>query len=299
MKVYAIDQFKFPLPSDHRFPLHQYTLLRCAVESEGLAGLQGAIIPDSALDSQILLAHDKDYLRRFNHGLLTVKEIRRIGLIWSTPLVERAKRSVGATIQAARSSLVEGVGVSLSGGTHHAFIDHGEGFCVFNDCVIASRVLQNEDLIQRAVILDCDVHQGNGTASMTSSDASIFTFSIHARKNFPFRKFPSDVDIALEDGVEDNEYLEVLFEGIRHSLALANPDIVFYLAGADPHKGDRLGRLSLSKSGLLERDRIVLNLCYESGLPVVVVMAGGYGKDIRDTVQIHLNTVRAAREFSL
>jgi acetoin utilization deacetylase AcuC-like enzyme len=225
-------------------------------------------------------------------------EIRRVGLPWSPEIVERSRRSVGGTISACRAALQEGVAVSLSGGTHHAFRDRGEGFCIFNDCAVAARVVQAEGRARRIAIIDCDVHQGNGTASILASDPTIFTFSIHGEKNFPLHKERSDLDIGLPDRAGDGTYLEALQEGLRHALHAAKADLVIYLAGADPFVRDTLGRLSLTKAGLAERDLRVFRLCQQVGLPVAVVMAGGYAKAIQDTVDIHLRTVRIAAEFS-
>ncbi len=273
--------------------MEKYRLLRRAVEAE-LVPPGILCIPEAATDEVLLLAHTPEYLARLVEGRLSEREVRRIGLPWSAELVERSRRSVGATLAASRSALQDGIAVSLSGGTHHACADHGQGFCVFNDAAVALLVLKAEGRIQRAAVLDCDVHQGNGTAEILESDPALFTFSIHARNNFPFRKIPGDLDLALPDGLEDEAYLEILEEGVRRALSLANPDLVIYLAGADPFEGDRLGRLGLSMEGLFRRDRLVLEMCREDHIPVAVVMSGGYGRQISDTVAIHLQTVRTA-----
>jgi acetoin utilization deacetylase AcuC-like enzyme len=296
MKIFHCDGFPLPLPPGHRFPIQKYTLLRDAVLAARLVPPECLAAPEPASDEQILRAHDQDYLERVIHGQLSSKELRRIGLPWSTELVKRARCSVGGTIGACRAALREGMAVSLAGGTHHAFRDHGQGYCVFNDSVIAARTVQAEDGVDRVVIVDCDVHQGNGTAAILANDPTIFTFSIHGANNFPFRKEPSDLDIGLEDGTGDDAYLEALQAGLERALDLAEADLAVYLAGADPYAGDRLGRLSLSKAGLAKRDRMVFELCQGAALPVATVMAGGYGRKIGDTVDIHLQTVRIAAE---
>jgi len=295
LKIYSIDPFLFELPPGHRFPLQKYRLLRQAVESQ-LVPPGVMEVPDAATDAQLRLAHTSDYLTRLVGGRLTEKEVRRLGLPWSPELVERSRRSVGATLAASRAALQERVAVSLSGGTHHACSDHGQGFCVFNDAAVALLALQDEGLIRRAAVLDCDVHQGNGTAEILASHPELFTLSIHARNNFPFRKIPGDLDLSLPDGLGDSEYLEVVEEGVRRALAQSNPDLAIYLAGADPFSGDKLGRLEVSRAGLLERDRLVLGLCRQSQVPLAVVMSGGYGRDIADTVAIHLQTVQLTLE---
>jgi acetoin utilization deacetylase AcuC-like enzyme len=298
MKIFCCNGFPLPLPPGHRFPIQKYVLLREAVVAAGLAAPEDLIEPEPASDEQILRAHDDDYLWRVKHGELTHKEVRRIGLPWSPELVARARCSVGGTIGACRSALRDGVAVSLAGGTHHAFRDHGQGYCVFNDSAIAARTMQAEGDARRVVILDCDVHQGNGTAAILADDPTAFTFSIHGARNFPFQKEPSDLDIELEDGTGDEVYLEALQAGLRRALELASADLAIYLAGADPYAGDQLGRLALSKEGLAQRDRLVFEHCRGAGLPVAAVMSGGYGRRIEDTVEIHLGTVCVAAEMA-
>lgn len=294
MKVYHSDQFTFPLPRGHRFPLKKYTLLHEAVMAAGLVCPEDLPVPEPATDEQILRAHDAEYLRRVVNGQLTPHEIRRIGLPWSPELVTRARYSVGGTIAACRAALSDGIGVNLAGGTHHASRDQGQGYCLFNDSVIAARTMQAEARANRVVVLDCDVHQGNGTAAIARDDPTIFTFSIHNENNFPLHKEPSDLDIGLEDGTGDTEYLVALEAGMQRALWSARADLAIYLAGADPYEGDLLGRLGLTKEGLAHRDRRVLDMCRGAGLPVAVVLAGGYGRHVEDTVDIHLQTVRIA-----
>jgi acetoin utilization deacetylase AcuC-like enzyme len=297
MKIFYCDGFPLSLPAGHRFPIQKYALLREAVIAADLPGPVELLVPAPAGDEQLLRAHDGDYVQRVTAGQLTPQEIRRIGLPWSPQLVARARCSAGGTIAACRAALSEGLAVSLAGGTHHAFRDHGQGYCVFNDSAVAARAMQAEEAARRAVILDCDVHQGNGTAAITADDSSIFTFSIHAAHNFPFHKERSDLDVELADGTGDAAYLEALEGGLRRALDLAGADLAIYLAGADPYAGDRLGRLALSKAGLADRDRLVLGMCRAAGLPAAVVLAGGYGRRIEDTVDIHLETVRIAVEM--
>jgi acetoin utilization deacetylase AcuC-like enzyme len=298
MKAFYSDTFSFPLPGKHRFPLGKYALLRQSVIAAAFLPPLELSIPEPASDEQILRAHDEAYLRRIVSGQLTPREIRRIGLPWSQELVIRARYSVGGTIAACRAALQEGMAVNLAGGTHHAFSDHGQGYCLFNDSVIACRTMQAEGRASRFVVVDCDVHQGNGTAALAADDPTIFTFSIHSESNFPLRKEESDLDIALPDGTGDLAYLEALEAGLRQALPLSNADLAIYLAGADPHEEDTLGHLALTKAGLAERDRLVLEFCRRERLPVAVLMAGGYGRRVEETVDIHLTTVRIAAEMA-
>jgi acetoin utilization deacetylase AcuC-like enzyme len=289
--VFHCDQFAYPLPPGHRFPAEKYALLRAQV-AESLTPPVMLRVPDAASDEQLLRVHGVQYLAKVVGGTLTEREVRRIGLPWSPELVERSRRSVGGTVEACRAALSDGIAVNLSGGTHHAFADHGEGFCIFNDCAVAARTMQAEGRVRRVVIIDCDVHQGNGTAAILADDSTVFTFSIHGAKNFPFHKERSDLDAELADGADDATYLTALTAGINAALAAARADLAIYLAGADPFVGDALGRLALSKAGLADRDRLLLDHCRRAGLPVAVVMAGGYAHQIQDTVDIHLETVR-------
>ncbi len=298
MKIFYTDQYVLPLPPWHRFPMEKYRLLRERVQAEGLAGNDGLQPAPAATDDEILRAHDRRYLQRVVSGELAAEEQRRIGFPWSPQMVERSRRSSGATLAAARAALAEAVGVNLAGGTHHAFRDHGEGYCVFNDSAIAALTLQAEGRARRVVILDCDVHQGNGTAAILAGDPTVFTFSIHAANNFPFDKQTSDLDIDLPDGTGDRDYLHALEKGVCHALSAAQADLAIYLAGADPFEGDRLGRLKLTKSGLAARDRMVFELCHAGGVPVAVTMAGGYARRIEDCADIHSTTVRTASEFT-
>jgi len=278
--------------------MNKYALLRQKVQSEGLIDPEELRIPDPACDEQLLRVHLNEYLQRVKSGAMTDKEIRRIGFPWSSQLVERSRRSVGGTIAACRAALQEGTAVNLAGGTHHAYPDHGEGYCVFNDCAVAARTVQAEGLACRVVILDCDVHQGNGTAAIFAGDPSVFTFSIHGAHNFPFHKETSDLDIALEDGVDDETYLETLETGLQAAIDRSLADLAIYLAGADPFQGDRLGRLSLTKAGLAARDHLVIERCRQANIPIAIVMAGGYAHDMNDTVDIHYKTIQIAAQLT-
>jgi len=296
LKIFYTDSFSISLPDNHSFPITKYSLLRKRIIDSNQFSPQDLCLPHAATDMQIIRAHDPVYLRRLQKGQLTEQEVRRIGLPWSLELIERARRSVGATIEACFAALAAGVALHLGGGTHHAFGDRGQGFCVLNDSVIAARILQAATHVRHVLILDCDVHQGNGTAAILRNDPTVFTFSIHGQNNFPFRKEKSDLDIALEDGADDQVYLDALQKGLLESLKRANAEVVIYLAGADPYKHDRFGRLDVSKEGLAQRDRMILHFCHEAGLPVAITMAGGYAPNITDTVDIHFQTVRIAAE---
>lgn len=298
MKLYYHDHFVLPLPEGHRFPMPKYVLLRQQVVESGLVSAENLVVGPAATHEDLYRAHDRDYVRKVEMGELTAKEIRRIGFPWSPQLFERSRRSVGSTIAACRTALSEGLGINLAGGTHHAGPDFGQGFCVFNDSAVAARAMQAEGRAKRVVILDCDVHQGNGTALIFANDPSVFTFSIHGARNFPFYKEKSDLDIPLEDDADDAVFLDALEWSVPEAIERARADLAIYLAGADPYADDRLGRLAVTKRGLEERDRFVLDQCRRVGLPVAIAMAGGYGKQINDTVDIHFQTVKTAVEMA-
>ena len=295
MKIFYTDHYVLPLPPWHRFPMQKYALLRERVERAGIAG-EPLSVPEAASDEQLLQAHSAGYLERVQRGALSREEQRRIGFPWSEQMVERSRRSSGATLAASRAALSDGAAVNLAGGTHHAFRDRGEGYCVFNDAAVAARTLQSEGLVQRVAIVDCDVHQGNGTASILADDPMVYTFSVHAVNNYPFDKETSDLDIELPDGTGDQPYLAAVERGVCTALSAAQPQLVIFLAGADPFEGDRLGRLKVSKRGLAQRDRLVLDLCHHAGVAVAVTMAGGYARRIEDCVDIHFTTVLTAAE---
>ncbi len=294
MQIFYSDVFALPLPEGHRFPMRKYSLLRqCAAATELAPWHNHMFVAPAASREDLERVHEPEYVGRVFQGELTDREQRRIGFPWSQELVARSCQSVGATIAVCRAALRDGVSVNLAGGTHHAYPDHGQGFCVFNDVAVAARVVQAEGLARHLVIIDCDVHQGNGTAAIFADDPSVFTFSIHGANNFPFRKETSDLDVALPDDTEDQPYLEALHDSL-HSLALPQFDLAIYLAGADPFVGDTLGRLALSKGGLAMRDQMVFDFCDLAGLPVAVVMAGGYATQVEDIVDIHCTTVQIA-----
>jgi acetoin utilization deacetylase AcuC-like enzyme len=299
MRVFYSDRFVLPLPEGHRFPMEKYSMLREAVEARGdIAGPGEMLEPHRATDEELLTVHDEGYLKKLVEGGLSSKEIRRIGFPWSEEMVERTRRSSGGTLDACRAALEDGFAANLAGGTHHAFADRGEGFCVTNDSAIAARVLADEGIVRRTVIIDCDVHQGNGTAAILAGDPRAFTFSIHGEKNYPFHKETSDLDVGLPDGTDDGAYLEALDLALEEALDESEADLAIFLAGADPYHDDRFGKLALTKEGLAERDRMVLGACRERGLPVAVAMAGGYARDVRATVEIHLHAVALAAQMA-
>ena len=298
MKVFYSDQFVLPLPDGHRFPMVKYSMLRERVIQSGICGPGELRVPDAVTDEEILRAHETDYLHRVVTGTLTPKEVRRIGFPWTERMVERSRRASGGTIGACRAALEDSVAANLAGGTHHALSGRGEGYCVFNDSAIAARAVQDAGLVERVVVIDTDVHQGNGTARILAGDPSVFTFSMHGEKNFPFDKENSDLDIPLPDGADDTEFLEALKRGLDIALDRSNAELAIYLAGADPFEDDKLGRLKVTKPGLAERDRLVLDACRERDIPVAVTMAGGYAREVSDTVDIHFQSISAAAKMA-
>jgi acetoin utilization deacetylase AcuC-like enzyme len=297
MKVFYSDLFVLPLPEGHRFPMKKYSMLRERVYEEGICGPGELRVPHPVTDREILRAHDPAYLKKVVSGALTDKEMRRIGFPWSKRMVERSRRASGGTLDACRVALEEGLAANLAGGTHHAFADRGEGFCVLNDSAIAARTLRAEGLVEKVAVLDTDVHQGNGTAAILRKDPNVFTLSIHGAKNYPFRKEESDLDVPLPDGADDGAFLAALSGALDRVLDLGTWDLAIFLAGADPFEDDKLGRLCVTKEGLAERDRMVLEGCRDHDIPVVVTMAGGYAKKVEDTVDIHFQTVKRAAEL--
>jgi len=279
---------------NHVFPIKKFELARDKLLEEGTLQSSEIVEPKPAAVENVLLVHTEDYISRLRGGALTTREIRRLGLPWSEALVRRSFLATSGTISAARHSLENFVASNLAGGTHHAFPDRGEGFCVLNDVAVAIRVLQKENLARKFLIVDCDVHQGNGTAFIFRDDADVFTFSMHGAKNYPLFKEDSTVDIELPDRTGDAEFLETLNEALPR-IFTHEPDLVFYLGGADPFENDKLGRLGLTIEGLRRRDEMVLSFAKEREVPIVTVMSGGYAKDINDTVEIHCNTIRAVK----
>jgi len=299
LRAFYSDHFVLPLPDGHKFPMAKYSRLRERILAEGIIPADQLREAPAAAWEDLRLVHDPAYVEAVSQGTVAPDIQRRIGFPWSPQMVERARRSVGATIAAARAALDEGTGANLAGGTHHAFADRGEGFCVFNDVAVASRVLQRDQHARRIAIVDLDVHQGNGTAAIFAGDPSVFTFSMHGAQNFPFRKEASDLDVPLADGTGDQEYLELLHGHLPTVLNDHQPDFVFYLAGADPYEGDRLGRLKLTIDGLRRRDEMVIDACRRAGLPLAISMSGGYAPDIDAIVTIHANTIRTAARSSI
>ena len=292
MKAFYSDHFVLPLPDGHRFPMQKYRMIREGVlASVAEIDLQEA---PTTTDGVLALAHHPGYIQRVVQGALSAKEQQAIGFPWTQQMVERSRRSAGATIAACRAALQDGAAVNLAGGTHHAYADHGEGFCVFNDAAIAARLMQAERRVKRVAIVDLDVHQGNGTASILANDDSVFTLSLHGEKNYPFDKESSDLDVPLPDGTGDKAYLVALQQAFDILFDRFKPELILYLAGADPHEGDRLGRLKLTHAGLAARDQMVFTQARQRAIPVAVTMAGGYGKNIQDSVDVHVQTVRIA-----
>jgi acetoin utilization deacetylase AcuC-like enzyme len=312
MKAYFSDHFDLALPAGHRFPMHKYRMLRDRITRQ-LPAVQLLEAPP-ATDGQLALVHLPEYVSAVAEGSLSPMAQREIGFPWNPALAERSRRSVGATVAAARSALEEGMGANLAGGTHHAYADHGSGFCVFNDVAVAARLMQAQwrgpflsglrrSLASpsaeglRVAIVDLDVHQGNGTARIFSGDDTVFTLSIHGARNFPFRKEQGDLDVELPDGCDDQGYLAALDSALRQLDARFSPGLVLFLAGVDPFAGDRLGRLQLTPAGLAERDRRVFEWCWQRRIPVAFVMAGGYAVPVEDTVTLHCNTFGIAATY--
>lgn len=300
MHAYYADHFVLPLPEGHRFPMRKYSLLRERLLQD-LGGVRFFEAPPAS-DGELALAHTPAYIRGIAEGRLAPAVYREIGFPWSEAMAERARRSVGATVAAARAALQEGVAGNLAGGTHHAYADKGGGFCVFNDIAVTARLMQAERGRQRrqpwrVAVIDLDVHQGNGTAHIFARDPSVFTLSLHGEKNFPFRKEPGDLDIGLPDGCRDEEYLQALHRALAELEGRFEPDMLIYLAGADVHEGDRLGRLKLSSDGMAARDRVVLDWAWQRRLPLALCMGGGYGHDIETTVAVQVQTWAIALEY--
>jgi acetoin utilization deacetylase AcuC-like enzyme len=294
VQIFYTDPFTFPLPPEHRFPVAKYRMLRERIARWPASTGVTLMLAPRATPAELSLVHTEGYLRGFGAGTLGLEAMRRIGFPWSPELVERSVRSCGGTIAAARVAMQRGSGCYLAGGTHHARADRGAGYCVYNDCAVAARILQHEARARRVLIVDTDVHQGDGTAAIFAGDPTVFTFSVHGEENFPAAKAQSDLDLALPTGTGDGAYLTCLRDGLAEALARSEPDFVFYLSGADPFVGDKLGRLALTKGGLRARDEFVLGELVRLGLPHVTVMGGGYGKVIEDSVDIYEATVRTA-----
>ncbi len=296
MRLVYSDQYDLNL-GNHVFPSVKYKLTKERLLREGVAQLPDLVEPSPAADDDVALVHHRDYIRKLKTGTLSYVEILRLEIPYSPELIRAVWLCAGGSILAGRLALQDGVGVNVGGGFHHAFPDHGEGFCVLHDVAIAIRRLQKEKTIERAITVDCDVHHGNGTAAIFGGDPTVFTFSIHQENNYPYPKPPSDIDVNLEDGVEDEEYLARLEEALDQSLAKFQPDLMFYLAGADPYREDQLGGLKVSLEGLAKRDQLVFEKARGKRIPVAVTLAGGYARRVEDTVLIHTNTIRAVKDF--
>jgi acetoin utilization deacetylase AcuC-like enzyme len=294
MRVFYTPRYYADIGEGHVFPIRKFELVRDRLVAEGTLTPAEIYEPREAPIADVLLVHTDEYVMRLRAGSLTQRELRRLGLPWSKALVRRSFLATAGTCAAARFALDEGIGTNLAGGTHHAFPDRGEGFCVLNDVAVAIRVLQRDGLARRFAVIDLDVHQGNGTAHIFAEDPEVFTFSMHGAKNYPLFKLRSTLDVELADGTADEEYLATLARHLPRVFE-HEPDLVFYLGGADPYAGDKLGRLALTFEGLRARDEMVLRECRGRGVAVATVMSGGYASDINDTVEIHCNTVRAAK----
>jgi acetoin utilization deacetylase AcuC-like enzyme len=282
---------------EHVFPSQKFRWVRNELVREGFADTEDFATPEPATDEDMLLVHDPGWIRRLKTGTLTYHEILRLEIPYSKRTVEAFWLAAGGTILTARLALREGIGFNLGGGFHHAFPAHGEGFCAINDIAVSLRRLQRDGLIRRAMVVDCDVHHGNGTAAIFAGDQSVYTLSIHQLNNYPSEKPLSDTDIHLADGTGDAEYLERLENGLKASFAVFQPELVVYVAGADPYCDDQLGGLSLTMDGLARRDRLVIGRALSQSVPVAIVLAGGYAYNVADTVAIHHNTARVAREL--
>lgn len=293
-KLFYSPYYYADIGEGHVFPIKKFELVRDKLLAEGTIGESEIVEPLPARAEDLLLVHTEDYIERLVNGSLTAKELRKLGLPWSRSLVRRSFHAISGTIEAARHAVSGAVASNLAGGTHHAFPDRGEGFCVLNDIAESIRVLQRDRLAERFLIVDCDVHQGNGTAFIFQNSPEVFTFSIHGAKNYPLFKESSTLDIEMHDGASDAEYLETLDQALSRIVSF-DPDMILYLAGADPYQNDKLGRLGLTIEGLRARDEMVLGYARSHGIPIVTTMSGGYAKDIADTVEIHCGTIRAVK----
>jgi acetoin utilization deacetylase AcuC-like enzyme len=297
LKLVYSDRYDLNL-GNHVFPSIKYRLVKEKLLHEHIAEPGDFIEPPPASDDDIALVHHREYLRKLQTGKLSYLEVLRLEIPYSPELIRAVWLCTGGSIVAGRLALEDAVAVNVGGGFHHAYPDHGEGFCVLNDFAVAIRRLQKDRAIERAMTVDCDVHQGNGTAAIFGGDHTVFTLSIHQVNNYPYPKPPSSLDINLDDGVGDEEYLRELARGLDRALAEFSPDLIFYVAGADPYRDDQLGGLKLSLEGLENRDRLVFEKATVKHIPVAVTLAGGYARHLEDTIQIHSNTVRVAKEFA-
>lgn len=289
--------YVLPLPEGHRFPMEKYELVPQQLLHEGTCTEENFFKPEYPKEEHILAVHDKTYVEDLKNLTLDPKKARKIGLPLSELLVKREFIITQGTISAARYALENGVAMNIAGGTHHAYTNQGEGFCMFNDQAVAAKYLQKKKLADKILIIDLDVHQGNGTAEIFKNDPSVFTFSMHGKNNYPFKKEKSDLDIELENGTGDEEYLRILKQTLPRLIEGQEPDFIFYLSGVDILATDKLGKLGCTESGCKERDRFVLQTCHDLKIPVEVSMGGGYSKQLRNIVDAHANTYRLAQEI--
>jgi len=287
LKVSHHPDYYLPLPTGHPFPMAKYTLVYDVLREQGLLPAERIMLPEEIAREHLARVHTADYLERIFGDGLSEAEVRRLGVPWSARLLRRSRLAVSGTVLASEAALAEGLGGNLAGGTHHAFADHGEGFCVLNDVAVAIRKLQHEGRCQRALIIDLDVHQGNGTAKIFENDEPVFTFSMHGERNYPAQKMRSSLDVGLPDGTGDERYLESLQQALRYIRQHCAPELVFYLAGVDVMAGDRYGRFTLTEEGLRTRERLVLDFARAEGLPMVITLAGGYARDAAYTARLH------------
>lgn len=297
MRVSYSPGYDAPLPVSHLFPMKKFQGLYHYLTDSGIIPASHVFAPSEIGESQLRLVHDRRYTSGVLEGSLETKEIRRLGLPWSAQLARRSRLAVSGTLNAAYMALEDGISGNLAGGTHHAFRDHGEGFCVFNDVAVTIRYLKKSARIRHALILDCDAHQGNGSAELFKNDPEVYTFSIHSQNNYPLRKPPSDCDVGLPDGTKDREYLECLEQSLDHVFENFNPDIVFYLGGVDILETDRFGRLSLSEKGLIDRDQTVIDYIFNKQIPLVLLLSGGYAPTVKDTVEAHAHMFRIGSKY--
>lgn len=297
LKIAYSPIYKYPLPEKHRFPMLKYELIPEQLLYEGTVTNDHFFHPEPLSDAQILLTHTVEFLDKLKNQSLSTKEIRAIGFPMTPLLIQRGRHIANGTLLCAKYAMQYGVSMNIAGGTHHSFADHGEGFCIYNDIAISAHNLLNDKLVSKVLVVDLDVHQGNGTAKIFENDDRVFTWSVHGERNYPTRKEVSDLDIELPDKTEDREYLKVIRNTLPKLLQEVQPDIIFYLSGVDILESDKLGRLSVSISGCKERDRIVLDACKLNNIPVAISMGGGYSPRIADIIEAHANTYRLAQEI--
>lgn len=297
LKIAYSPIYKYELPDGHRFPMEKYELIPEQLLYEGTVTEDNFFHPPALRDDQILLTHTPEFLHKLNTQTLSRKEIRDIGFPMSEKLIKRGRHIAMGTLMCARYAIEHGVALNIAGGTHHSFADHGEGFCIYNDIAIASNILLHQGTFDKILVIDLDVHQGNGTAKIFENEKRVFTWSVHGERNYPTRKETSDLDTAMPDGTEDEYYLKTVKEILPKLIVQEKPQMIFYLSGVDILASDKLGRLSVSRAGCMERDRFVLQTCHDAGLPVAISMGGGYSPNIKDIIEAHANTFRIAAEI--